>query len=401
MKRSSANVAVTLSMILSVVAIAIIVHSVLGRGDGGGAEVGLGDNGDSARLEVEGGGQNTGDGGRGGVSTWVRDTVIHKSGEVHLANVRQLTFGGQNAEAYWSTDGSYLIYQSTPPEGGCDQIYTLDLASGTSQRVSTGEGRTTCSYFYPSGDRILYSSTHEWGVACPAEPDFSEGYVWAVYPTFDIYVADADGSNLTALTTSWGYDAEATFSPLGDRIVFTSMRDGDLDIYSMNADGSDVRRLTHELGYDGGPFFSPDGTKIIYRAHRPETPEAAADYRALLADGKIRPSTLEIYVMDADGSNQRQITDNGSANFAPYWHPDGQRILFSSNLGDVAGRDFDIYMIGVDGSGLEQVTLSEEFDGFPVFSPDGTQIVFASNRNGAVEGDTNIFIADWVEGGLP
>jgi Tol biopolymer transport system component len=354
-----------------------------------------GDSASPAAVGEDGGEQEPGGRGRG-ASNWVQDTVIHKPEETHFANVRQLTFGGQNAEAYWAFDGSHLIYQSTPPEGGCDQIFTLDLASGVSERVSTGEGRTTCSYFYPSGDQILYSSTHQWGAACPAEPDLSEGYVWAVYPTFDVFVSDSDGSNLRPLTRSWGYDAEATFSPRGDRIVFTSMRDGDLDIYSMAPDGSDVVRLTDQLGYDGGPFYSPDGSKIVYRAHRPETPEAAADYRSLLAEGMIRPSALEIYVMDADGSNQTRLTENGAANFAPYWHPSGQQIVFSSNLADPAGRDFDIFMIQADGSGIEQITHSGEFDGFPVFSPDGTQIVFASNRNGSIEGDTNIFIADWV-----
>ena len=316
--------------------------------------------------------------------------------ERRFGEIRQLTFQGENAEAYWAFDGSRLIFQSTPTPGeGCDQIFILDPETGATELVSTGEGRTTCSYFYPGGERILYSSTHHFNRACPTPPDFSRGYVWAVYPSFDIFAADSDGSNLRQLTTSFGYDAEATFSPTGHRIVFTSTRDGDLDLYSMLPDGSDVRRLTDRLGYDGGAFYSPDGTKIVWRAHYPETEQEREDYLSLLAEGLIRPSALEIYVADADGSNPRQVTDNGAANFAPYWHPSGEQIIFSSNMDDPRGRDFELYLINVDGTGLERVTWSEGFDGFPVFHPDGTQLVFGSNRNMAHEGNTNLFLVDW------
>ena len=190
---------------------------------------------------------------------------------------------------------------------------------------------------------------------------------------------------------------KATFSPMGDRIVFTSMRDGELDIYSMKPDGSDVLRLTDEMGYDGGPFYSPDGSKIVYRASRPTTAEDIEDYTSLLVDGLIRPSELEIFVMDADGSNQTQVTDNGTANFGPYWHPSGEKIIFASNMDDPSGRDFDLYMINEDGSGLERITYLDGFDGFPVFSPDGRYLVWGSNRNQAQEGETNVFIAEWVE----
>lgn len=322
---------------------------------------------------------------------------LKDSREVHIINVRQLTDSGENAEAYFSFDGTRLILQSTPRDAECDQIFTLDLATGDKTLVSTGTGRTTCSYYYPGGDKILFSSTHHYDEQCPAPPDFSMGYVWGVYPTFDIFVANDDGSDLRQLTSTFGYDAEATFSPKGDRIVFTSMRNGDLDLYSMRPDGTDVRQLTHELGYDGGAFYSPDGSRIVYRAHYPDTPEERADYLKLLGEGMIRPSALEIYVMDADGSNKRQLTDNGAANFAPYWHPSGERIIFSSNLDDPQGRDFELYMIGLDGSGLERITYSPDFDGFPVFSPDGTHLVWGSNRNNAEPNETNVFIAEWVD----
>jgi Tol biopolymer transport system component len=325
------------------------------------------------------------------------DPSLRDPREVHLRNMRQLTVAGENAEAYFSADGTRLIYQSRKQGEGCDQIHTLDLATGATRLVSTGAGRTTCSYYYPGGNRILYASTHHWDATCPPSPDMSQGYVWALYPTFDIFAARADGSELVQLTHSWGYDAEATFSPVEDRVVFTSMRDGDLEIYSMRGDGSDVRRLTHRVGYDGGPFFSPDGKRIVYRAGYPQSEAELADYRRLLAQGLIRPSALEIYVMDADGSNPVQVTDNGAANFGPYFDPSGQKILFSSNLHDPGGREFDIFMVNVDGTGLTQITYTGGFDGFPMFSPDGKYLVFGSNRKESHPGNTNIFIAEWVE----
>lgn len=323
---------------------------------------------------------------------------LRDSRESHFGEVRQLTFQGENAEAYWAFDGSKLVFQSTPTPGeGCDQIFILDPDTGETTPVSEG-GRTTCSYFHPNGNEILYSSTHHFDQACPATPDFSMGYVWPVYPSMDVFIANSDGSNVRQLTTNFGYDAEATVSPKGDRVVFTSMRNGDLDLYTMNLDGSDVRQITSRLGYDGGAFFSPDGSKIVWRAHYPETEEEISDYRSLLANGLIRPSALEIYIADADGTNVRQITDNGAANFAPYWHPSGEKLIFSSNYGDPRGREFNLFLINVDGTGLEQVTFTEDFDGFPVFSHDGTQLVFGSNRNKAHEGNTNLFIAEWLDG---
>ena len=318
-------------------------------------------------------------------------------GEVHLSNVRQLTSGGENAEAYWAFDGSQLIYQARKPGAECDQIYVLDPESGDTRMVSTGEGRTTCSYFYPSGNEILYSSTHHHNAACPPNPDFSMGYVWPVYETYDVFASNLDGSGLRQLTTEEGYDAEATFSPAGDRIVFTSARDGDLELYSMAPDGSDVIRLTDRPGYDGGAFYSPDGSKIIWRAHYPGEGPELEDYRRLLSQGLLRPGELEIYILDADGSNQRQLTQLGGANFAPYWHPSGEKIVFSSNHHDPDGRDFEIYMINLDGSGLTRITYSEGFDGFPVFSPDGQHLVFGSNRNNGGTSDTNVFIGEWIE----
>ena len=317
--------------------------------------------------------------------------------EKHLRNLKQLTFGGENAEAYFSSDGKQLIFQSTSDDRGCDQNYTMNVDGSNVKMISNGEGRTTCSYFFPGAKRILYSSTHLGGKECPPRPDFSKGYVWAVYPSFDVFTAKPDGLDLKQLTNTPGYDAETTISLDGKKLVFTSMRDGDLDIYSMDADGKNVRRLTNELGYDGGPFWSYDGKQIVYRAHHPQTDEQKADYTSLLKQNLIRPTVLEIFVMNADGSNKRQVTSNGKANFGPYFFPDGKRIIFASNIDDPRGRNFDLYKINTDGTGLERITFNETFDGFPMFSPDGKKLVFASNRNAKAQGETNVFIADWVE----
>src|SRR5262245_53195056 len=324
-------------------------------------------------------------------------------GEKHLRNIRQLTFGGQNAEAYWSANDKYLIFQHQGEGVPCDQIYTIavdppDRKPATPKLVSTGKGRTTCSYFYPAGDRILFSSTHAASAECPPKPDYSRGYVWPIYDTYEIYTAKPDGSDLLRLTHSPGYNAEATITRDGKKIVFTSTRDGDLDIYTMDADGRHVKQLTHELHYDGGQYWSYDGRKIVYRAEHPRTPKEIVDYKDLLSRGLIRPGNLEIWVMDADGNNKHQVTRNGAANFAPYFLPDGKRIIFASNMADPKnGRDFDLYIINEDGTGLERITYYPDFDAFPMFSSDGKRLVWASNRNGKQPHETNIFIADWVE----
>jgi TolB protein len=315
----------------------------------------------------------------------------------HLRSVHQLTFGGENAEAYFSADDKQLIFQGHSGEDQCDQIYTMDLEGNHKRMVSTGWGKTTCGYFFPDGRHILYASTHDSRHACPPRPDYSHGYVWKLYPEFEIYKADPDGSHLKRLTNNPGYDAEATISRDGKKIVFTSLRNGDLDLYTMDPNGSHVRRLTTELGYDGGAFFSADGKKIVYRAYHPETPEEIADYKDLLRTGLLHPKRFELFVMNADGSNKRQITHNGAANFAPFFHPDGKRIIFASNMNDPGGRDFDLYMINEDGSGLERITYHPLFDAFPMFSSDGKKLVWASNRSQKKKGETNIFIADWIE----
>jgi len=328
-------------------------------------------------------------------SAYSQDKKYLFEGENHFKNVKMLTTDGENAEAYFSFDSKKLVYQSTFDSMECDQIFTINIDGTDRQLVSTGKGRTTCAYFYPDGERIIYASTHLADDNCPPPPDRSKGYVWKLYDSFDIFLRD--GNELKQLTDSPGYDAEATLSPKGDKIVFTSLRDGDPEIYSMNLDGTNQTRLTFETGYDGGPFFSPDGSKIVFRASRPITKEQMADYNDLVENGYVRPTALEIFIMDADGKNMKQITNLGKASFAPFFHPSGKKIIFSSNYQGDNPRDFNLFMINVDGTGLERITFNPSFDGFPMFSPDGKYFVFGSNRFNKNETDTNIFIAEWVD----
>ncbi|MFZ4427759.1 MAG: TolB family protein [Saprospiraceae bacterium] len=323
--------------------------------------------------------------------------------EGSLANLRQLTFGGNNAEAYFSFDGKSLAFQSDYSGWGnqCDQIYWMP-ASGTKgrmpQRVSNGLGRTTCAYFMPGDKHILFASTHLGAAECPQTPRFINGkYVWGIYPTYDIFVADKKGRILRQLTAADGYDAEATVSPDGKKIVFTSTRSGDLELWTMNTDGTGLKQITFDLGYDGGAFFSPDSKQLVFRASRPSTPEAIATYKELLSKGLVQPTDMEIFVCNADGSDLRQVTRLGKANWAPFFHPSGRKIIFTSNHHLSSGRAFNLFSINTDGTGLKQITFDPIFDGFPMFSPDGKKFVFASNRFNGGNQDTNVFIADWVE----
>lgn len=317
--------------------------------------------------------------------------------EVHFKNIRQLTFGGENAEAYFSLDGKKISFQSTRAPYKCDQQFIMNTDGSDLKLASTGQGRTTCGYFTPDGQRLIYASTHTASPDCPAPPSQKEGYVWAIYPTFDIYSVKLDGSDLKQLTSSPGYDAEGTISPDGKKILFTSTRDGDLELYDMNLDGSSPRRLTNALGYDGGAWHSQDGQWIVWRANRPKTEAEVARYKDLFSRDMVMPSKMELFTMKADGTQQTQITNNGAANFAPYFMPDGKRIIFASNMTNPRGGNFDLFVINRDGTGLQQISFDESFDGFPMFSPDGKKIIWESNRNAAKQGETNIFIADWVE----
>jgi TolB protein len=343
-----------------------------------------------------------------------KETVMPvRSMERHLANIRQLTVGRQNAEAYFSFDGTKLIFQSTndwskdvlgnrskPADAGlgCYQMYVMDLASDAIRLVSTGMGATTCGYFFPGDRRVLYSSTHAANPNCPPKPKRDGAYRWAL-DDYDIYSVRLDGQQLQRLTSSPGYDAEATISPDGKTMVWTSVKDGDLDLYTMNLDGSNVRRLTDDVGYDGGAFFSPDSKRIVYRAAHPTDPSEVAKYKELLAQRLIEPGQLEIFVMNADGSGKKQVTTTGASNFSPYFHPDGKRIIFSSNIetrGEGGRPSFHLYLVGDDGTGLERLTTEGHFNSFPMFSPDGKRLVWVSDRHAKEPGEFNVFLADWV-----
>ncbi len=325
----------------------------------------------------------------------------------HFRNIKQLTFGGDNAEAYWSPNSKWLTFQSNNPSWGlkCDQIFAMKVKDAADNKtykpkaISNGKGRTTCSYFMPDNKHVLFASTSAGADTCPPTQDLRQGgkYLWPIYSTFDIYISDLKGNVKKRLTNTKGYDAEGVLNPQGNKILFTSNRSGDLELWTMNLDGSDQKQITFDLGYDGGAFFSPDGSKIVFRASRPKTAEEIKEYREYLAQDLVAPTNMEIYVCNADGSNLKQVTNLGKANWAPFYHPSGKKIIFSSNHQSKRGYDFQLYMINEDGTGLEQISSESIFNSFPMFSPDGKKIAFSSNRNNGGGRDTNVFVADWID----
>lgn len=337
---------------------------------------------------------------------YISDSVLYAN-EKHFKNIQQLTFGGDNAEAYWSYDGKYLIFQRTAPKDGimCDQIFMGKVPNNPNEKfqyklVSTGKGRTTCSYFLPKGKHVLYASTHLGGDSCPPAVDrakYGNKYIWPLYDTYDIFIADTSGKILKQLTKAKGYDAEATLSPDGKKMIYCSDKDGDLELYVMNLKTGKEKRITNTLGYDGGAWFSPDGKKIVWRASRPKTEAEITEYKTLLKDGMVAPTHMEVWVANADGSNAKQITFLKQANWAPNFTPDSKRIIFCSNHEYKRGFPFNMYITDLNGNGLEKISRDKGFDAFPMFSPNGKKIVFASNRNNGGTRDTNLFIADWVE----
>ncbi len=332
-------------------------------------------------------------------------TGFSQQEEKHLKNLKMLTHGGDNAEAYFSFNGKYASFQSNNKAWNlkCDQIFNLDIEKAAKdstykpEMVSTGKGRTTCSYFLKDGKHILYASTHKGGDECPPTPEIKGKYLWAVYKSFDIYIADLKGNITKQLTTTEGYDAEATVSPKGDKIVFTSDRSGDLELWTMDIDGKNQKQITFGLGYDGGAFFSPDGKKLVFRASRPTEEADVKEYKELLAQGLVAPTAMELYTCNVDGSDLKQATHLGKANWAPFYHPGGKKIIFSSNHHSKKGYDFQLFMVNEDGTGLEQITNQSIFNAFPMFSPDGKKLIFSSNRNNGGTRDTNLFIANWED----
>jgi len=337
------------------------------------------------------------------VSFFLLSVFSFFSQEKHLKNIKKLTYGGDNAEAYFSPNGKYVSFQSNNKNWGlkCDQIFSMDLAKAAQDStykpnlISTGKGRTTCSFYMPNGSDILFASTHLKHDTCPANPIEIGKYLWAVFPEFDIFVSAPNGIIKKQLTNTKGYDAEATISPKGDKIVFTSDRSGDLELWIMDINGKNQKQLTNILGYDGGAFFSPDGKKLVYRASRPNSEEEIKEYKYYLAKHEVAPTQMEIFTCNIDGSDVKQITHLGKANWAPYFLPTGDKILFSSNHHSKRGYDFQLFRINLDGTGLEQITNESMFNAFPMFSPDGKKLIWSSNRNNHGTKDTNLFIADW------
>lgn len=334
-----------------------------------------------------------------------KGTLVYPD-EKHFKNIQQLTFGGDNAEAYFGFDSKAIVFQRTNPKEGlnCDQIFYGMLPESNKDKfkyklVSTGKGRTTCAYLMPDGAHVLYASTHIAADSCPPVPDRKalKKYVWPIYDSYDIFVSDLRGKVLQQLTRHPGYDAEATISPNGDKIVFTSTRNGDLDLFTMDMDGRNVKQITHDLGYDGGAWFSPNGKKIVWRASRPKTAAEVKEYKDLLAQGLVAPTNMEVFVANVDGSDVHQVTNLGKANWAPNFTPDGKHIIFASNHEYERGFPFNMYIVNLDGTGLEKISHDGGFDAFPMFSPDGKKLIFSSNRNNGGTHDTNVFICDWVD----
>jgi Tol biopolymer transport system component len=327
--------------------------------------------------------------------------------ETHLKNIQQLTFGGDNAEAYWSYDSKWLIFQKTSLKEGipCDQMYIGKVPTKKGEKfepklVSTGKGRTTCGFFMKDGKHVVYASTHLGAVDCPPVPDrtkYGNKYIWPLYNSFDIFMADLNGNIVKQLTNSPFYDAEATISPDGTKMIYTSTKDGDIELYIMDLKAGTEKRITNSIGYDGGAWFSPDGSKLIWRASRPNSATEIKEYKDLLKENLVAPTNMEVWVANADGTNARQVTKYGQANWAPAYMPDNKRIIFASNHEYKRGFPFNLYTINDDGTNLQKISRDKGFDAFPMFSPNGKKIVFCSNRNNGGTRDTNVFVADWSE----
>jgi TolB protein len=332
------------------------------------------------------------------MASWPNNKTIELDPrEKHFTKITQLTFGGQNAEAYWSADGKEIVYQTLQPGYPDEQIFLMKADGSNKRLISTGKGRCTCSYLTPNNKEIYFSSTHERNEGPQKKLDRSKGYVWMVNPDFALYKRDLKANKTSPVLKFDGYIAETTIAPNGKFMTWTSDKDGDLEIYRSDLNGKNIIRLTNEIGYDGGPFVSWDGKKIVWRRDVVDNDAEKADYLTLLKEHLVRPSKLEIWVMDSDGKNKTQVTKVGGASFAPFIHPDGKRIIFCSNFQDPKGREFDLFMINIDGTGLQQITFTGDFDGFPMFTRDGKKLLFASNRNGKERGETNVFVADWKD----
>lgn len=335
-----------------------------------------------------------------------KDSILF-AGEPHFKNVIQLTHSGDNAEAYWSFDSKRITFQRTMTKEGinCDQIFmgivpTSNATPFSYKSISGGKGRTTCSYFTKDGAHIIYASTKGGGEECPPAVDrakYGNKYIWPLYNTYDIFMADTNGKVVKQLTNAKGYDAEGTLSYDGKKMIYCSDKDGDLDLYVMDLASGKEKKVTNTIGYDGGAWFSPDGKKIVWRASRPSTPAEVEEYTSLLKEGMVAPTKMEVFIANADGTEAKQITHLGQANWAPNFTPDGKHIIFCSNHEYKYGFPFNMYLMDLEGNHIEKISRDKGFDAFPMFSFDGKRIMFSSNRNNGGTRDTNLFVADWVD----
>jgi len=321
--------------------------------------------------------------------------------KMSIENVKQLSFQGDNGEAYFNSDDSKVIFQSKRNNNNCDKLYIVDINGNNLTEFVANDGAFTCAYFSLDDRYIFFSSTMHLGSECPEiykDPN-PRKYIW---PLRDYEIFRYDNGAVKQLTNYSGYNAETTTHPFEEKVIFTSLRDGDINLFEMDYNGENVKQITSEYGYDGGAFYSPNGENIVWRAWYPTSDEEISMWKNNLAKKFIESVPLDIYVAKNDGSEKQRLTSNGATNWAPSWHPDGKHIVFSSNMDDwredynAYGSNFELYMINIATKTLTRLTNNDTFDSFSVFSKNGKKIVFSSNRDAENPRNTNIFIADIV-----
>jgi Tol biopolymer transport system component len=320
-------------------------------------------------------------------------------GEDHLTKVTQLTFTGENTQASFSPDNKNIIFQSTRNRLRCDAIFRMHSDGSDISQISSGKGIASSAVISPDNNSIIYSSTQKVDYQCPSKPEYSKAYSWLLYSSYDLFKDELTGGSDERIIKSSSYDGGAVYSPKGDKIIFSSGRTGDLELYIANSDGNNVKQLTNIDGYDGDAVFSRDGKYIVWRASRPKGNDLH-DYRYQLSQGIIKEGKFEIFMMKLAGGKPIQLTNNGATNFSPSFDPNSNNIIFSSNMSQKDGRNYDIYTLNLKTRKLERITYYSGFDGYPVFSSDGKKLLFTSSRNFRYKAEKNIFIVNWDVAGI-